>query len=225
MNAKLLADTMITSGSQLFSRKKASERLASRGIQICDVRTAMDLMACLAFLTRAASTRNVICNFSPHESKLEDIAGYSSLEDGEASYTVYVPGISTNLSKAWERIPCMDGRGKPIGTFEDWPNPTLEELLIAVAVHEVRHLLQDFISAEYGKKSRSQRLRGAIEYVGLLFEEERNGWLKEERSSEFIERRTNQREFEARVIEMLSLIDVHSGTTAQKLVRLLKIKV
>ncbi len=224
MNAQSLVRQITASGSRLFPRERASETLVKEGFRIGDVSASMNLMACIAFLTRAVPgvpKHDVVCHFSRRESPFGDIAGYFPLKTKGAGYVVYVPGISKRLGER-NRIPQMDGQGKPIGNYKDWPKASMEERLITIASHEVRHFLQDLIFRDKARRPRSSHLRSVMEYIALRFGEERRIWVREGKSPEFIERRTSQREFDAQVIETMVLISVHSGTTVRELIRLLR---
>lgn len=63
------------------------------------------------------------------------------------------------------------------GRYEDLPSPTLEELLVGIAAHEVRHRVQrhfliDLLSPDIPQDVTNQYIQGLIRYRKIAFEVE-----------------------------------------------------
>jgi len=218
-------------GYKFFDVEKIKEDLSERGIENQDIEVATDLMSCMAGLDDGTGAKgDVTLEFSVAENEFGDVAGFSeSKKDVADTYVVYAKGITDNILKTVSKIPEMDFDGNPVANYDSWEKPTLEEILVSVASHEVRHRLQrhelSMIRPEDVGDMEDSPLKGIVEYVGLLFEEERRQYEEEERSEEYIDHKTNSLEFDARVIEIMILINLHSGADREELQRLLKLQV
>ena len=224
MSAESILMDLKERGNRFFDSEGVRDGLLEKGIEDKDIRAAIDLMACIASLDEGTGIKgDLSLKFSVAPNEFGDIAGCLNDEEG---YAVDVRGISDNIFESIHRIPGVDNEGNPIGSYDDWEKPTMAELLISVAAHEVRHRLQQhglpMINAEKIKDYDDSLFKDIAEHVSSLLEEEERQYKKENRSAEYIERKTSPLELDARVIEMMTLIKLHSGTTKEDLQRLLK---
>jgi len=230
MSAESILSEVKERGSKFFDLEGVRDGLSEKGIEDKDIEVATDLMACIASIDKDTGIGgDLSLEFSIAENEFKDVAGFSALkENNKEGYTVYAKGISDNILKITNRIPKIDSNGTTVGSYDDWEKPTISELLTSVAIHEVRHRLQDhkfpIIDPEEARSCNDSLLRSIGEYVGLLFEEERKQYYGEKRSAEYIEHKTNPLEFDARVVEIMTLIKLHSGMAKEDLQGLLKLK-
>lgn len=97
-------------------------------------------------------------------------------EDGIEHYQIFGYGIDEEIKKELEkRIILLKGKKKI--NYQSLPKITLEELLIGIAAHEVRHRVQhhfpiELISYEILEDIANSYVKGLIEFIKLLFEQE-----------------------------------------------------
>ncbi len=216
-------------GSKFFDSEGVKKGLLEKGIEHEDVQVATDLMSCIASINESLGIKeDLSLNFSISQNEFGDVAGFSSSDKEKDGYVVYARGISSNILESIHKIPQVDDKGFPVGGYSDWDKPTMEEILISTATHEARHRLQhhksSIINPEKIKKYDNNLLRSVAKYVNLIFEEEIKQYHREKRSEEYIEHKTNRSEFDARVIEVMTLIKLHSGTTKEDLQGLLNLQ-
>ena len=135
-------------------------------------------------------------------------------------YSIYLDGLASSLKEE-------KGVGSSFvvgdaGSHARYLKPTWEELLMSIAVHEVRHRFQyDYPLKKFSPKSANlteeEPLKSIIKFNELSFRKKRKNYLGENRSKTFIKDRTNGEEFDARVIELLAVNIIHERKNSDNL--------
>jgi hypothetical protein len=140
-------------------------------------------------------------------------------------YGIYIPG--TKIIKE-RKVISFDKNGvmiPDVDEYKDVPNATKEEQLMSIAAHEVRHRLQYNIMVlpiTGNNFFRNEKLNSFIKYnqfdIGCKEEiyRENNG------SEEFIKSRINNKEFDASLIELIVLSQIHNNESVENVLKTLR---
>lgn len=215
------------SRSRLLEKYKMDEK---------DVNVAVNLMACIMFFDkRILGDIDTIFSFIPHKAKFETIVRclvFMKKKTGERKdgYQIYARGISDLIEKRGALM-CFTKKGKVvrITRFKEKRRHSLEETLIGIAAHEVRHRLQYHrLIRQLGKKDinicKDKRLVRVIKFTDLVFKEERKIYREKRRPEWSIKKRTKASELDARIVEEIVKNRIHYGCTTKKLCKAILIQ-
>lgn len=99
-------------------------------------------------------------------------------EDGIEHYQIYGYGVDKVINEERKkRVILLQELKRKEYEYEDLPKLTLEEILIGLAAHEVRHRVQyhlpiELLSLELLDEIDNSYVRGLIDFIKLLYEEE-----------------------------------------------------
>lgn len=193
--------------------KKIRKELKEKGAKTEDIRVALAMLVCLEALDRLVFPENpATINFSIRKHRFGYPIVYHPNKDTETRYSIYLDGIAGFFQEEKKG----GGLYIPMGSKNQFRpiKPTLKELLVHIAAHEVRHRVQhDCFLKKFSPRSanliRDGLLKLIIEFEGLVFEESRKIYIRENRSKAYIKDRTNRKEFDASVIERLVAKMIH----------------
>ena len=200
----------------------ADELRKVAGIQEEDIEIAFALRQCIVTIDSAVFP-NVSILIEINTREAQEIAGYKSPDKNpKEGYVIHVRDLSQKVGKLRRARgifrDCGDGT-VDLFPYEDSPVISIEDCLLAIGVHEVRHRFQRglpiLFSAEHEDDS-GNLLNGIIRYVRLVLEETREIYKGEGESEEYIQRKTGPTEFDARVIERLVVNKFLNGDVSIK---------
>lgn len=208
--------------------KDMGRKLLAKGQKEADTIMSLKLMACIGAIDRLIfDGKPITLNFSTRPNRYGHFAGYSKATKthGE-SYEVTVSGIAKTMKGELKARVTMLGKKSP--PYYDLPKASLEEILIGVAIHEVRHRMQyqpgiKTFSRKYYSYA-GGKLRRYINFTKLLFREERKVYVKEGKSVGFIRDRMKKTEFDAKLIEIIAVTRIHNGVSINELKSLINLQ-
>ncbi len=133
---------------------------------------------------------------------------------GEAQYIIYLDGIA----EVFERMQKIKRFWLYSNNFLQYGLniPTLEELLISIASHEIRHRIQyQFSVKKFSSESindiKDNYLKAIVEFIALAFEKKYQSCIKKHKTEEYINDRINNNEFDAEVVEFLFINSIRQN--------------
>jgi len=206
-----------------------SQLLENHKIKEDDVDIAIKLMACIIFFNNLFfRSINTFFGFIVHRNKFGFFAQYVKRTKKEKDgYIVYTNGLSDLLEKKGALV-VFTKKGKIIklAGLKKERRHSLEESLIGIAAHEVRHRLQHYrLIKQLRKKdipiAKNKRLARVMKFVDLLLKGNRKIWRKEGKPEWFIEKQTKTREFDAKIIGEIVKNRIHYGCTLKQIYKVI----
>jgi len=200
--------------------KFLKKQLIEHGMESDDINSAFELMACITGINKIIFDENEIpLTFVPEESYT--VAGYCSLsKNPNESYQVFVK----NCGKILE-----DRAGILLDEVGNQQNFSLtqKEILLRVAIHEVRHRLQyqkgfKFLSVENISDERNVLLKGYMNYFKNSLEIAKKLYRKKGETEEMIKEKINSLEFDSEVIANFAINEIRKGISLEDLIKIIQ---
>lgn len=193
--------------------------LREMGLSKIDIETAINLMACTLYFDGMIFPEKKIehCSFC-REGPDSALMAYNHPDSKKypfEAYQVRVSDLQKDIKSYLTRVVLIDQNGIPTEKmYRDYPAATCKEKILAIAAHEVRHRLQKngIKRFEIDKVYTDRQIDGHVYHLRVLFED---GGEPSYSCIEDDVLRGN--EFDARVIENISLWLLHEGGNAEKI--------
>jgi hypothetical protein len=211
-----------------LASEKIKKGLLAKGKKETDIDMALRLMACIALINHFIfNDENPILNFCPNQNRFRHFAGHANAtKNSQEAYHVFVIGLARAIEHEMEERVIMFCKRKPC--YEDLPKLSLEEALLGIAMHEVRHRFQKKPGMKmFSRKSFSfarGELRKYLNYTKILFQEEKRIYLRDGKSKGLIRDRMKRTEFDAVLIETMGVNAIHKGISIEDLKSLITLQ-
>jgi len=190
-------------------------KLVEKGISEEDIDIAARLASAIALLDSLvfpySNGETFEIGFN-HKREAENFAEYRPRTRKEKDgYLIFTRGLFEKLSEEAEHYYLFDSnRGfSSLSNSSFEGGCSLDEMIVSVAAHEVRHKLQ-FNRPELGRFSRrgislirAPLVRAVVYFEHSVFRERRKIYIKEERPKSFIRRKLSRIEFDAHVVDRM----------------------
>jgi|GEM_PF-2723595 len=213
-------DEVVTFGKGFVSVNMIREELENRKVPKADTEMALTLMGCIAAVNhRFFSGVPVLFRFSSKRSSQGFLAEFNPFTRRQREgYSVYAEDLAQLIKErtAYERVMALDERGCLLYDYEMAPRPSLEEVLMGIGLHEVRHRLFHHnqvsrITLGYAKEKGDLELETAIRLNRSVVKSKKELYRNEGRSTYFIRRRSGWDELGAMVVEDLAILKMRQG--------------
>lgn len=222
LESKELFDLLVDASLKGF-RPELIQELEETGAEKENVDLAVRFMACLAVVNRLVFNDKVDLIFSTGENEPENFIQYTPKKEGryDENYWISIRHFGKVIKKQMEenRRVFLDENGQLIIRKEDAPPVSQEELLLGIAIHEVRHRLQEREEISMiGAKDKVMLDGNYIDEDFLKLQASFVGGLKKkyEESLEegLLERKTGNKELDAIIVEKISASRLHHRKTS-----------
>ncbi|MDD4409439.1 MAG: hypothetical protein PHW52_02160 [Candidatus Pacebacteria bacterium] len=204
-----------------FEIERIERLLLEKGMKGSDISSAINLMACLLYLDSLVFCDNRIGNFFFSLSMSDKAnAKYNHPSyglDPVEKYCVRVNNIFKDMKGFSSKILLYGKDGEnTMSSYDDLPFSSYQQRMIAIAAHEVRHRLQVFgINAFLMDKSYDDmQVDRYVLSVRRAFEGGDYSHVEDPVKRSY--------EFDARVIEMLALLELHYGADESRIRDIIK---
>ena len=222
LESKELFDLLTNAGLKGFKPEFVQE-LGESGTEKEDVDLAIKFMACLTAVNGLVFNDRVELIFNTGEEEPENFIQYSPKREGEydENYWISIGHFGKIVRKQMgenHRV-FLDKNSHLIKYEEDAPPVLLEELLLGIAVHEVRHRLQEKkqISMIGGKDKvilDGNYIDPNFIKLQASFIKGLRGKSKKAMDAGLLERKTGNRELDAVIVEKVAVSRLHHRRTS-----------
>jgi len=208
--------------------ERIRRELVKRGKEKKDIELSLRLMASIVGLNlRVFPFQNISADFISEKVCNDLVSAYCGPPfASEEGYVVWVEGISEYVIKRTKiGLILINNDGDIVDNCEDGFFPTsfpmVQEVLLGLALHEVRHRFQrnnkfELFSPE-DIDDIQYPLKGYIDFVDYYQSSREKIFREEGKTQEFIEKRINPWEFDALVIANFLMAKIHRGITIEEL--------
>ncbi|MFA5432347.1 MAG: hypothetical protein WC319_05675 [Candidatus Paceibacterota bacterium] len=224
----MLCSGIIEKGrKELENIERMNESLKEQGCEDDDIKTAIDLMACIVFFDKEIfGETNISLNLNSRDD-CDMLAAYHSPEEipdfPSGLYQVRVKKLFNDLTNWNARITFFEKDGKPgKDNLEDYRKASLQEKVVMKGCHEVRHQYQIIKKAII------------LQPYGIYYDSQINAYVKSMREAmendidnfyKGYEENKRLLEFDARVIERIIFGEFNGKITESRICEIIKTEV
>jgi len=205
-------------GKEILSEKIDLEdienSLLERDVKMKDIETSISLISCILYLHNLVfpedeTIRICFCYKETNRNVLAVV--------GKRSYQVASKGIYEKIRKMNRRIIIYNKDGSP-KNFDELPYASYQEIILAIAAHEVRHQVQNKNIAIFSPQKKYEGIIDSfVGYYGIVFG-------KNLEYEDVEDPKARVKELDARVIEGLILSALQDGAEESEICRIIKLE-